>query len=433
MKLVRTGIVLLLLFGLQFPLSGQVLDGKLSTSFYGWERQDSVARGLQYLRGYENVQVNFGTGSISFHTYLQGSSDFQNEMSGDPRLKMFNTYVDVRGVAGLVDIRLGRQQVYAGVNYGTVDGVKLQVAPSSNVKLMLYGGGLAPADSRTDFFHNMDDNFQVGGQVLFRLSPRTHLSLSYMNRHRESKPYEAFRYDVNLGLVPTMIDYGSRANQYLSFSGDYATRELWLFGRVDYDFNFENLSRLELTSRYQVSSALGLVVEGYYRKSQIAYNSYFSLLERSSTGEFVIGADYAINENMNLLFRYSGVVYKEDFGMRVTTGLACRYLTFSYSKDLSYDGDLDGFSGRFRYPILDGKVVPNLGAAYSHYALADGIEKLSTLALSGGFTVRPWKMISLDVQGQYLTNRIYSSDMRLFARLNYWFANTFSSMKEGLQ
>ncbi len=433
MKLVRTGLVFLLLFGLHFPLSSQVLDGKLSTSFYGWERQDTTMGGTQYLRGYENVQVNFGTGSVSFHTYIQGSSDLQNKMSGDPRLKMFNTYVDVRDIAGSIAIRLGRQQVYAGVNYGTVDGVKLQAAPSSKLRLMLYGGGLAPADLRTDFFNNVADNFQVGGYLLFQLSPRTHLSLSYMNRHRESKPYEAFRYDANMGLVPTMIDYGSRANQYLSFSGDYTSQELWLFGRVDYDINFEDLSRLELTSRYQISPTLGLVAEGYYRKSQIAYNSYFSLLERSATGEFVIGADYAINTNMNLLFRYSGVVYEDDFGMRVITGISCRYLTFSYTKDLSYDGELDGFSGRLRYPVFDGKVVPNVGAAYSRYALADGIEKLSTLALSGGLTVRPWKMISLDVQGQYLTNRIYSSDMRLFARVNYWFANTFTSMKEGLQ
>jgi len=433
MKLVRTGIVLLLLFGMQFPLRSQVLDARFSTSFYGWERQDTTTGGVQYLRGYENVQVNFGTSSLSFHTYLQGSTDFQNSMSGDPRLKMFNTYVDVRNVGDMVDIRLGRQQVYAGVNYGTVDGIKLQAAPSSRLKLMLYGGGLAPADLRTDFFRNLGDNFQIGGHVLFRLSPSTHLSLSYMNRHRESKPYDAFRYDVNLGLVSTRIDYGSRANQYLSLSGDYTTRELWVFGRVDYDFNYEDLSRLELTSRYQVSPALGLVAEGYYRKSQIAYNSYFSLLERSATGEFVVGADYALNENLNLLFRYSGVVYEEDFGMRVTTGIACRYLTFSYSKDLSYDGELDGFSGRFRYPILGGKIVPNVGAAYSRYALADGIEKLSTLALSGGFTIRPWKIISLDVQGQYLTNKIYSSDMRVFARLNYWLANTFSSVKEGVQ
>ena len=38
-----------------------------------------------------------------------------------------------------------------------------------------------------------------------------------------------------------------------------------------------------------------------------------------------------------------------------------------------------------------------------------------------GATVRPTTMISIDLQGQWLSNPIYSSDLRLFLKFNYWF------------
>ena len=40
--------------------------------------------------------------------------------------------------------------------------------------------------------------------------------------------------------------------------------------------------------------------------------------------------------------------------------------------------------------------------------------------MSLGATLRPIQAASLDVQAQWLRNRVFDNDMRLFAKLNIW-------------
>jgi len=43
------------------------------------------------------------------------------------------------------------------------------------------------------------------------------------------------------------------------------------------------------------------------------------------------------------------------------------------------------------------------------------------VSLMAGTNIRPWRFLSFDVQGQYLNNKIYRNDWRLFLKVNYWF------------
>jgi hypothetical protein len=420
----RITALLVLGAALALQVQAQTVSGRLVTSFLGWERTDT-AGSTQYMRGYENVQLNLASGDFSFSTYMQGSTDFSQKMESDPQLRLFNAILQWKNIGGMADLKLGRQAIFGGVGYGTIDGALLRLRPAHGVEASLYGGGLTPAGQKAEFLKNVDNNWQAGAHVLLYLLADTKIGLSYMNRHRETSPYEGFRLDAQNNLTPQTIDYGSRANQYGSLDVAWSRDGIWAFGRADYDFNFERLSRAELAATYQVTDALGLTLDLAQREQTLAYNSYFRLLESEANQEAMVGIDYRVLPMITVNARFSHVAYENDAATCIALGASSKYASLMYTKDISYDGDLDGFNLQGAYPFLHGMLVPHLGVVYSSYALSEDGEKTSTLAGVAGATVRPWNSLSCDLEAQYMTNKIYKSDIRVFARINYWFAKTF--------
>ena len=426
--------LLVLTFVLAAGLQAQTLNGRFVTSAYGWERQLKSGESSSHMRAYENIQLNLGTSDISFHTYMQGSTDLNNEHANDPHFRLFNAYLRVKNLADMVDLKIGRQPLFAGVSYGTIDGASVKARPTDGVEVLAYAGGLTrpSQDIEYYFFDHVENNWQVGGQVLLYLIEDTKIGLSYMNRHRESTPFWVMQPDVQMGPVQTLIDYGSRANQYGSINVAHSSGKMWLYGRFDYDFNFERTSRAEVAASYQLLHNLGLSLNLAHREPVIAYNSYFALLEAEANQEAILGVNYAVHPRLSIIGRFSTVMYDDESAYRVSLGAANKYASIMYTKDVSYDGDLDGFNLHFTYPLFEGMLIPHVGAVYSTYALAENFddatnwdERASTWVGIIGTTFRPVKTVSLDIQGQYMTNRIYQSDMRAFARINYWFSNPF--------
>ncbi len=413
----------------------QVVTGRFSASAYGWERQDDTLGGkTSHLRGYGALQLDVGGGMFSFHTSMQGTTDFGEKMDSDPALRLYNMYVSARGIANMVDVRIGRMPVYAGVSWGSIDGAQLKLTPAKTVEVMVYGGGLTPPSQRTDFLHNLDRNWQAGGQIVYLPTEHFRLGLSYMNRHRESVAYNALRPDNLLGSqVLTHIDYGTRANQYASLNASWTNKDLFTFGRVDYDLNFERLARVEVSGYYQATEKLGCMLNLAHREPTISYNSYFAMFEAEANQEAIVGVDYKLHPRVTLQGRFSTVLYDGETAYRVSIGASNKYASIMYTKDVSYDGGLDGFNVDLTYPLFEGRLVPHVGAVYSSYALGENFETTSTMALVGGLMYRPMRILSFDVQGQYLTNKIYDSDTRVFFRANYWFSNVFGVGKEGKQ
>jgi hypothetical protein len=423
-------LLVVLLAGWQ-AASAQGLSGHFVTSVYGWERQDSLSSAgagasSQHVSLYENANLDAVYGTVSLHTAMQVAKDFSSTaIENDALLRLFNAYVQVRDIGGIADLKLGRQSVLAGVGYGSIDGALVRMRPSTGVELMGYAGGLAPASQKPDFFQNLSDNWQAGGQVLLSLVPDTKVGISYMNRHRESSPFYGYRPDAQMRPVLTLVDYGSRANQYGSVSAQYWKDVLWVMGRCDYDFNYSRLARAELAAQYAPMTDLYLTLNAAHREPTIAYNSYFALFEAEANQEIMLGADYVVHPLLALSARVSTVLYDGDNAMQIAVGASNKYASLLYTRDMSYDGDLDGFNAQVSYPFWRGLVTPHLGVTYSSYALSADLDRLATWAGVAGATVRPWKVLSVDLQGQYLSNRIYQRDIRAFARVNYWFAALF--------
>ena len=58
---------------------------------------------------------------------------------------------------------------------------------------------------------------------------------------------------------------------------------------------------------------------------------------------------------------------------------------------------------------------------YSNYKLGDyEVDKVNAFSGQLGITYRPMPQFSVDIQGQFLINRIYKSDARILAGFSYW-------------
>jgi hypothetical protein len=74
------------------------------------------------------------------------------------------------------------------------------------------------------------------------------------------------------------------------------------------------------------------------------------------------------------------------------------------------------------YPLAGRMIIPNAAVNYASYRLSADDERQDALSLALGATYRPSQPVSVDVQGQMLTNKYYSNDFRLHLRFTYWFA-----------
>ena len=106
--------------------SAQIVTGRLSTSFYTWEKFDTTDVSTVYLRGFQTVQLNVAQDDISLHTYLAGALMTPNEGA---LTRFYNLYLRWANVGGAVDMNAGRQAIYAGVGNGTIDGAGARVVP----------------------------------------------------------------------------------------------------------------------------------------------------------------------------------------------------------------------------------------------------------------------------------------------------------------
>ena len=95
----------------------QRLQARFVTSAYAWQRQDTIGKSSQHLYGYETMQLSLAGEQLSLHTYLQGFNDFAGPLSNKPTLRLYNLYFKWANIGNMLDVSLGRQAVFAGVDW----------------------------------------------------------------------------------------------------------------------------------------------------------------------------------------------------------------------------------------------------------------------------------------------------------------------------
>jgi hypothetical protein len=86
---------------------------------------------------------------------------------------------------------------------------------------------------------------------------------------------------------------------------------------------------------------------------------------------------------------------------------------------------MDAVSIYVAQSVLQGFLTPSFGFSFTRYRLSKEDPHNELISLLAGLNYRPIRVLSFDVQGQYLNNKIYKNDWRLFFKLNFWFNTIF--------
>lgn len=426
-RIYYTVIFILLLFFI-LPLHSQTISTRLSTYFYTWERYDSVLTPGEYtstnhIRGYQNFLLDITEGKWSFSTSVQTEEDLIEKSGRGFAYRFYNAYIKGSNLFDVLDVKLGRQYVSAGTGRGTLDGInlKLKLGKEKEFHLSGYAGGLTPYTYDFDDYGVFFKNFAFGGQLSYFGVKDLKLSASYFNKHRKPQSYTTVRADSSFNRMEYIVDIDEFADQLGGLDFSYRKLKYNFFGKLYYDFNLKKLYRGEINGSVSATDKLRFSLGYTYRQPQISYNSIFWVFNYRQYNELELGADYLLNKNINIYAKAANVFYTDENSLRFQVGFSHPNFGLSIIKYSGYTGESEGAYGYVNYELMKSKLSLTSGLSYSNYKIKNySDEKENSLSGMLGFTYRPVNRITIDVQGQLISNRIYKTDTRLLLGINYW-------------
>ena len=422
MKVLYTLIVLFIAFASNS--FAQSLNMRLNHYFYTWERADSIGgSSTTHLRGYQNLSFDVSGKQWSFNTWMQTGEDFTNEIGRGFEYTLYNAYLKGSNLFGFMDMKLGRQYVYAGVGKGPLDGLllKFKAGKKKEVQFTAYGGFNTPVNYDFKEYGSLNNDFFAGASIGYYGMQGLVANLSYMDRHRKPVSYTAPRLDSAFNTIEILIEPDSKQYSLAGFDFNYAYKQMFgTYGKLYYDLNRKVLYRGEINASY----ATGPVrfSAGYlYREPLMSYNTIFWTFTHKENQEIEGAIDYSFKNGFNLYGKLADVIFDDDNSLRYQIGFNSPNYGLSYIGYSGSAGNSNGFSAYGAYQLVEEILSGNASVNYSNYYLGT-FEKEKSNALSGtlGLTYRPNRQISIDAQGQILTNKDYSYDTRFLLGINYW-------------
>lgn len=400
---------------------GQNINGRLSSALYTFERYDSQNSSEKYIRTFENIGLNFNLGRFSLITRTNIEANLGNSLDNDPRVRFYNLYVEARKLFDVATVKIGRQSNFNNVAGGLFDGIDLKLE-KWDFAISGFFGGNVPAFQKLELTDDWKNDYIMGGKLETGIIPNARLAVSYIDKNFKAVDYTALRINNNLDPIQVLIQ--QKSNQYKFVSGEvsyYMNNLFNIFAQYDYDLNFNETSKFEITGRYEQIKDLGVEFYYNYRQPLIRYNSIFSVFDYGNTYEIEGGLDYKFFDWLTVYGKFADVKYQEASSQRYTLGFNSEWGSVSYRKNLGYAGELDAVSFYAGHSFFNGFFTPSVGVSFTNYKLSDDAEKNNLTSILAGFNLRPWKNFSVDLQGQYMDNKIYKNDFRVLAKINYWF------------
>jgi len=434
-------IVFLFILGIHESFS-QTVNLRFSTYFYSWQRIDSInnpsSNKTTHIQGYQSILFDINQNKWSFNTLFQTEEDVVHRIDRGFSYRFFNLYLKGTNLFNMLDVRLGRQYIFAGVGHGAVDGLyfKLKEGKNKEYQLAGYAGYATPLDYEFNRYPALKDNYMAGAQFSYYGVKDLIASASYLNSHIKPASYDAVRYDTLFNVKEVTIDINPPAENQVGvdFNYTYLLKNNF-YGKAYYDFTTKQLYRAELNARVNVYKELNLSAGYLFRQPQLSYNTIFWVFEHKSNMEIEGGADYTFKNGMNVYARATDVIYNSSLdvasglksnSLRLQVGLSHPRYGISYVKYTGYSGESDGATGYYYREILPAKLSMTLSLGYSSYRLGEFTgDRVNAFSGMLGLTCRPTPQISIDAQGQFINNRIYKTDARFLLGFNYWLFKKF--------
>ena len=401
--------------------AAQLFQMRLVTSAYGWQRQDTVNQSSNHLFGYQTAQFTVAGEHLSFHTYLQGFNDFAGPVKNNGLLRAYNFYLRYASLFDALDLSLGRQAIFAGIGNGTIDGAAASLRLlDSQVRLLGYYGSLPSQGYRLRMIDHASDNIMFGGRVTAMPAEFAQVSVSYLNRSYRPEAYWTLRDSMTV-TVPYEVRPNASADQLLG--GDVALeygRLVSGYARYSYDLNTDRLDRIQLETNVHVTPALALTGEYVHREPRLSFNSIFWVFAYNTLTEYEVGAEYTVGHLAQVYAKYGGISYGgDDHSDRITLGATSTYISGNLGWSTGYAGQLKSFAVNAGYPLFNNVLTPTVGANFGLYKLSADAPEDWAMSFAGGAVYRPSTAFSFEAQLQYVQNKVYSSDVRIFLRASY--------------
>lgn len=412
-------VIFIFLVNFNAQLNAQTVSARFTTAAYTWEQQESETQTANHLRAYQLAQVSIGNlrfPNLSFHTYLQLSSDFVEKAKDDPRLWIYNFYLDYKKLFNRVDLSLGRQRIYAGVGYGTVDGLQMKYGFRDYFQIKAYVGTLAPLSKSYEIEDFKSDNLSYGFHLTTNKLKKLKIGLSYANLSRVPVRYKStgiftgnFRLDNPESATQKQLlglDLSSMVSKNIRFNG-----------RLDYNLETEKVQRGEFGGRYFMKNfEIGL--DYIYRMPFIDFSSIFSIFTLNPNQEVAMTASYRLNDH-RFYANFSTTMFDGDDSQRIGAGWSWKFLHLGYNKRLGYGGESDGIYATVNYFVME-KLNLSLSSNFVSFKYDPVVsERDQVLAEVLGINYSPSKRLTLQAEVQYLNNPRFSRDMRFFVRGSY--------------
>jgi len=403
----------------------QNLNGRLSSSYYSFDRYDSALSSATHLRAFQMANINFNQGNFSVRTYLNLEYDLLNPQKDDPRLRVYNLYLEERNIFKVFTVKLGRQPLFNSVGGGIFDGINVDFKKDA-YKLTAYYGSNVPAYQKFKLNNNWSEDYIAGGKFRTSVIENFDISLGYIKKNFKPQEYWATRLNADLNPITILIQNNSNQFEFANAEVSYNLQNYFTINtKYDYDLKIKKTSKFEISGTYEQLEDLHLSVYYNYREPLVRYNSIFSVFDYGNTQEIELSADYLIAKSVWLTTRYGNVKYRDDNSQRITLGINSELGSISYRKTFGYAGELDALSLYSAKTFSNGEFTPSAGISYTSYQLTTDAETNHLVTLLAGFNYRPMRFLSFDIQGQYMDNKIYRNDYRLFLKANYWFNTNF--------
>lgn len=417
----KKSLFLVLFLGLSAVMFSQNINGRLSSSFYTFERYDSQNSSDTYVRTFQTLRLNATKSQYSLVSSLNFATDIGNSLDNDPRLRFYNLYLTGRNLFDIATIKIGRQPVFNSVASGIMDGASLKLNYNGFVLNSYYGGNV-PAYQKLEITDDWENDYILGGELEFRGVENMYVSVGYVDKNFKAYDYVATRLDEDLNPIQILIRNNSNQYNFATASAGYKMDNLFRVDtKFEYDINLEDMSLFEISGRYEQIENLGIDLYYNIREPKVRYNSIFSVFNYGNSQEIEAGVDYKFSRAFTTFAKFGYVKYEDDNSSRLTAGFHSSYGSLSYRKTFGYAGELDAISASAARTFFKGMLTPSVGVSYTTYKLSEEDEAEDILTLLAGVNYRPWSVLSFDLQAQQLHNKILDNDFRVLFKINYWF------------
>lgn len=429
-------VLVSLLFISVFNLAeAQSLNFRFNNYFYSWQRIDSLSDAetakTTHIRGYQNYLLEVNSGKWSLNTLAQTEEDVLNKVDSKGfNYRFYNLYLKGSNLYNMLDVKIGRQNLFAGAGTGTMDGLylKLKTGKNKEYQFALYGGTPAPYSYEFENYSDLSKNYQFGGQFTYYGVKDLMASVSYLNRKRTPQSYTAVRLDSAFNTTIRELSFDGPAEQLAGFDFNYVfPAKHNVFAKAYYDIEFKKLYKAEVNLKLALSDAARVFGEYIYREPHYTYNSIFWVFNYTSYQELSGGFDYTLDNGINIYGKTGLVQYSNDNSVKIDVGFSHPNYGFTYSRYFGYAGESDGVSGYYQRNFNDNLFSASASISYSRYRLGNAYDtdKINSLNWMLGLTYRPIPQISIDAQEQVLINRIHEFDIRGLIGFSYWMFKKF--------